>query len=84
MGNYCKSVSSAKSNDSSSRQRISFKTLNDDWRKISQLLYNARTTTVKNGIAPEFVTEKRPYSLSVQEFISMCSENRPPGVSNED
>lgn len=89
MGNYCKSIGDGNVDFCNPRERIRYKTSGTKWRNIFQLWHDAGTpsTAFDNLKTAIFGKEKIIADTSlvtIQEFVTMCARNRPPGVSNED
>jgi len=88
MGNYCKSLGDENVDFLNLRERIRYKTTDTKWRNLLQLWHNAGTpsTTVDNlktAVGKEKIISDTSL-MTIQEFVTMCAKNRPPGVSNED
>jgi len=88
MGNQCKAIRDGSVDISNPGERICYKSLDTKWRKIFQRWHNgAIPTTVNNVTAPlcwkEEIVDDTSH-VRIQDYVSMCTRNRPPGVSNED
>jgi len=85
MGNHCKSDNSVNIHGSRNHGEQDCSRAMDDNQQNTRFWDKRVNPTTVNTVAASELTEETNQSSSsvlMQDFISLCSQNRPPGVSN--
>jgi len=89
MGNYCGYLGESSNNSSRRpRQRTCYKTRDDTWQNIAHVGHNVTTQVNAAGISSDLGGKMNEIAhtlhVPLPEFISIVSQNRPVGISDED